>query len=335
MKSFLALLLVCACGGAATSTPDAGPDAGADGGADAGPTAILVDPDSYPIELAIDQYNVYWTQAGIFEGDGKGKIGKRQLGAGGQPSDLALALVDPSAMALDADNVYWTSMNTDGGVYRTAKTGGAPVALAGQQPRAASVAVDTAGIYWSTWGDPQQPGTGKVFSAHLDGSARATLASGLSYPRAVAADSTAIYFVSGAGVTRVPKSGAGPSVIATTARNQFAASLGLDGDSLYFGDRDGAILKVPKAGGAQVTVAAAMGSPSHLAIDAAERAIYWTLVAPQGPNHYGAVYKAPLSGGTATLVTRSFGISGFGESAISLEPGSVWFGADRLFKAAR
>jgi hypothetical protein len=121
---------------------------------------LATDPD-FPIELALDSTNAYWTAAG--DGLGTGHVMKVPL-AGGTPVTLASGQNDPAGIAVDADNVYWTDQG-DGGaatgaVMAVPLAGGTPVTLAAAQSQPTGIAVDDTSVYWTNSGD----GTVRKFS---------------------------------------------------------------------------------------------------------------------------------------------------------------------------
>jgi hypothetical protein len=108
----------------------------------------------FPIELALDSTNAYWTAAG--DGPGGGHVMKVPL-AGGTPVTLAGGQNDPAGIAVDADNIYWTDQG-DGGVATGAVmvvplAGGTAVTLAAEQSQPTGIAVDETSVYWTNSGD--------------------------------------------------------------------------------------------------------------------------------------------------------------------------------------
>ncbi len=85
---------------------------------------------------------------------------------------LAFCQSGPSGIAADANNVYWTGADSDGGadngvLYKVSRMGGPPVVLAKDSTMSNILAVDSANIYWN--------GSLKILKVSLDGSASSAL----------------------------------------------------------------------------------------------------------------------------------------------------------------
>jgi hypothetical protein len=66
------------------------------------------------------------------------------------------------ALAVDADSVYFTNSST---LWKVARDGGIPTALAGDQGAPNAVVVDGTGVYWTDgtdWPPPPDGGGGQV-----------------------------------------------------------------------------------------------------------------------------------------------------------------------------
>jgi sugar lactone lactonase YvrE len=96
----------------------------------------------HPNGIALDASFVYFSEWGS---QGSVGIGKVPI-AGGAVVSLAATHGGVTALAIDADSVYWTTM--DGDVVRLSKKGGAPEKLATRQGDAGCLAVDAASVYW-------------------------------------------------------------------------------------------------------------------------------------------------------------------------------------------
>jgi len=130
-----------ACLGAVNQAPKGGLS---DGGA---PTALAW---GQPVAVAVDAMHVYFADEGpAVNGAASGVIKSVAIG-GGDVTVLASAQSHPSAIAVDAGNVYW--VNQSGTVLSVPKSGGSPTTLASGQLIPLAVAVDGTSLYWTNQG---------------------------------------------------------------------------------------------------------------------------------------------------------------------------------------
>ncbi len=194
---------------------------------------------------------------------------------------LVLGQSNPTAIAVDASNVYFTNaVATGGAVGSVVKVGiesGTVTTLASGLAGPEDIAVDATSVYWTDLG--AMPGAGSVLKVPLSGGPVTTLASARAAPTALALDGTNVYWVEGSvpgAILKVPVGGGAP---VTLAGNQDdPVSIATDGTSVYWTARgvglvDGAVVKVAATGGAPVTLAPAQPTPGAIAIDATS--VYW------------------------------------------------------------
>jgi hypothetical protein len=104
--------------------------------------------------LALDATDLYFTSE-------DGALYRLARAGTSPPVRLATAAVPGSnsteALALDATTIYWTAFGDGavaGAVLSLPKSGGVPVTLAAEQARPAGLAVDEASVYWADQGPP-------------------------------------------------------------------------------------------------------------------------------------------------------------------------------------
>jgi hypothetical protein len=274
---------------------------------------VLTTNQSSPNVITVDQNSVYWAAYYSFTVD---KIAK----AGGTATTISSGEVNPSGIALDATNVYWSDRGYGGGdgyVKRAPVAGGAVSNIVGGlNTKPAAVAVDGANVYYATLGDFSVTG-GAISSVPLgtvDGGAGAgtVVAPQQNNPSFMTIDGTTLYW-SNSGTFVAPDGGApngsivkcatpdcsnGPQTVA--AAQNHPRGITHDAEFVYWanfgtGQNDGAIMKAPKTGGPAAVMVPNLVYPDGIAVDA--KYVYFT-------THSGQVGRIPLEGGAPeTLVT--------------------------------
>lgn len=113
-------------------------------------------------------------------------------------------------IALDADSIWWVTCS--GGVYRVAKSGGAPSLLAGGQ-FAANIAVDADAAYWA----PSNPST-EVVRFDKTTSQTSAVTKSVHVGALVAVDSSYVYYTSDNEVWRAAKGTTNGETVSTAAQ---------------------------------------------------------------------------------------------------------------------
>jgi len=157
-----------------------------------------------PAGIAVDATNVYFA-------DQLDWVWKVPL-AGGTPVVVGSAAGSgyaPAFVAVSGATVFWTASSTTmfeytGSTVQSAPTVGTTVtALAANQTRAWSIAVDGSNVYWTEYTSP-----GSIMSVPIGGGAITTLASGQTFPYSIAVDGTNVYwtdYTSGGAVMTMTK----------------------------------------------------------------------------------------------------------------------------------
>jgi hypothetical protein len=230
-----------------------------------GQPTVLASGLAHPTTMAVDTANVYWT-------DDNGAV-MRLSADGGTPITLATGQ-SASAIAIEGSNLYLA--NDDGTINQVPVSGGPVLTLASGQNNPAGIAVDSAAIYWSSYGD------GTIAKVAIDGGSPVLLASAQSRPLAIAVDSTNVYFTNdhGGSVVSVPVAGGVPVTLASVdiaQPNDQPTGIAIDGTNVYWTDgRGNEVLKVGVTGGSPVVVGQGQSflNGNGVAVDCSN--VYWT-----------------------------------------------------------
>ena len=194
---------------------------------------------------------------------------------------LATAQPNPLGIAVDGENLYWT---TNQGVMAMPLSGGAPMLLASSPGGNSLVRSDGANVFWTS----QAQGT--VSRVAVGGGPVAILAMGQSAPLGIALDASTVYFTSAMGTYSVPKLGGTVTEISGGSGGGIVS----DGTNVYWvSPGGGEVMSSP----GQEVVAQGQMTPTDITIDALN--LYWT-------NAHGtdSVVTLPLSSlRTSTMPT--------------------------------
>jgi hypothetical protein len=304
--ALLAVVAATACGGgggAPTGGGGSGGSAGGNsgaggstgtGGGGGGATAgmTLAEGEDGPSSIALDGTNVYWTTRSAV---------RRMPKAGGTPTSLFSAQELPSDMIADDQNLYWAN-RTARRIMRGAKTGGQGTPIG---DGFGGLGQDAEFVYWLVDSTTTTPIT--VMRARKDGSGTPELLGSAPSLEPLAVDGQFIYWPEanmGRRVQRMPKAGGAATDIYTASADRSVAVVRLDETSVYFATRQleaktSTLEKLPKAGGAAVTLAGSLDAANAIAIAAGS--VYWIARddAGLGP---GYLARIPASGGTPITI---------------------------------
>jgi hypothetical protein len=202
--------------------------------------------------------------------------------SGPTPTKLVTLATALSAIAVDANNLYFMTYGSSGMVMKVPIGGGtaAPIATWNVAMMSATppfnIAVDATNVYWTDQGT--SPTTGRVMKTPILGGPLTALASGQLLPQSIAVDGTNVYWVNmgtspgfnDGSVMKVPISGAGmPTTLASGQKGLLG--IAVDTKNVYFGGAD--VGGVPIAGGATTTYATG-ASAYGMAVD--DVCVYWS-----------------------------------------------------------
>jgi len=260
------------------------------------PSLLARDPELYHGLLAADATNVYWASKTT-------SWVKRVPRDGGAPALIFQGDSDtrPTAMTASLGNVYLAVMDrtfTRGSVLRVKADGSASeLVVSGPSAPILELVVDANNVYWFD-------NEGTV--------AKASLSDGL--PEVIAVEQYANELAIGANdfywatyglmegqkatLKKVALDGGEESLIVELS-DRYIEHLAVDADYLYWVAEDGAISRMPRAGGEVTVLARPANRPYELAFDSSHA--YWT---EPSQTLYGTVNKVPLAGGPVTSLAR-------------------------------
>lgn len=177
----------------------------------------------------------------------------------------------PHAIAIDATNVYFSDPSEGGGIYRIAKTGGAPVTVA-RVELGSILAVDRKTVYvatgcfdfWACGGEPF--GSGRIIGIP-EGGEPSVLVQGQSWIKELVIAGDAMYWTSADGLKTATTTGGGERVLSQAP----GGSVCVVGDQVFFSTGD-SIRQVSALGGAERDLARGV-HVADLMADAAS--VYW------------------------------------------------------------
>jgi len=249
-------------GGAILSVPTGG-----------GTVTTVVPNQDYPWAIAVDGNNVYWTN---YDNDGAVGGGETSMGSvlqapvgGGSVTTLAMGLEDPYGIAVDSNNVYFTTY-AGGRVKKVPIGGGTVVTLAQNLNNPCYIAVNGSSVYWTNYGDgtlqsiatsgttPGTPVTLTTDDANDNANGIATSGSNIFF--AASNDPGGVYSIAATGSTT-------PTVLAGKQDNPWG--LATDGTNVYWTNNDdpGNLVSVPIVGGTPTTLASFLNDPTAVAAD--------------------------------------------------------------------
>jgi sugar lactone lactonase YvrE len=250
-----------------------------------------------PLSVVVDDTNVYWTTLGSLDDAGapiqSGQI-LRTPRAGGATTVLLSGASATTALAIDAQNLYWGSQQGGANsIVAMPLKGGTPttLAIAPTGMNIDAIAVDANAVYWVThmYSADNVP-SGTVSKQLLATGVASTLAA-TQLPAAMAVGPGGVYWTDSAKVLMVGLDGGPVTTLAATTTGPMGP-IAVDSANVYWADAEG-IWKAPLAGGSPELLAPftqGRGGATGLAVD--EASVYWaTTVSCTSPIGCAAVAK--------------------------------------------
>ena len=215
---------------------------------------------------AADARNVYWV-----ENRASGSVVQASLNSGSERA-LAFGRANPTAVATDGVNVYWTE--AAGAIFKVPVGGGAITTIATGIPGMSGLATDGTNVYFT------QNGT-SIVRIPVGGGALTTVFAGRTgVTGRIALDGSSVYWQEANDIQKAPKLGGAVTTVITRAA---ITGLATDGVDLYLAENlnPGNILKLPAGGGAVTTVFSGSFAITSVAVGATNFA--WTSNTNPGP----------------------------------------------------
>jgi hypothetical protein len=307
---------VCGEAGCVDTTIDPNHCGGCDvlcGGTCTGGRCLEVLADSYePVALVLDAENVYFTSY-------DGRVGKVPI-AGGAATTLVSGLKAPWGITLDGATVYFADPNIVGGftgaTIRSVPTAGGPATTVVSNQIGGTIVVVAAGnVYWDNGG--WESTSSEIQYAPLKTGTPTLLVppypKGFASVRSIVHSGDRLYYTEDyVGLLSVPIAGGASTLVSSVP----AGAMVLDETNFYFTSSNGSIVKLPRAGGAPVTLATGDYDPTGIAVDGAY--VYWTN--EQGIDQ-SSVRRVPIVGGAVETLASNQGDA----TAIAVDDKNVYW----------
>jgi hypothetical protein len=204
----------------------------------------------------------------------------------GDPVAVASGLSYPAAIAVDAQNVYFATIDS---VVSAPIAGGPAKVLGGVMGSPAGIAVDKSQVYVSLAGySPMDKG--QLLSVPIAGGNPTVMVDGLDQPRAVTVNGSSVYYADATDVFSVGAAGGMPH---TYEAQQYAYAITADSTHVFWtsGLDNGAVFQGTTKGGLPIALARNQFYPNAITSDA--KNVFYTV----GQGGGGHVMRVPIGGG--------------------------------------
>ena len=187
-----------------------------------------------------------------------------------QPVALASGMNQPAGIAIDANNVYFTTFG-GGSVHRVAKNGGPVALLASGVPQSHGIVTDGTAVYWANL-----TSTGAIRRVPVGGGSVSSLTGPLNGPAWPALFNGQVYWANnGAGtIMRVP-TGGGPAETLVSGQS-FPGWVAPSAAGLFWSNNSasGSVYRAGVSGQSPTPIATALASPHRVVVH--NGTVYWT-----------------------------------------------------------
>jgi murein DD-endopeptidase MepM/ murein hydrolase activator NlpD len=212
---------------------------------------------------------------------------------GGTVTTLFSGTYNTSGIALDSTYVYF---GYGGELRKIAKSGGSIVVLASNNYAVSHVAVDSASVYWTNYSE------GTVKKVSINGGGVTTLAAGPSGPSGITLAGNNVYWTEQNNPGSIKYVSINGGSVNTLANNSNSLGIASDGTNIYWTENvfinSGKVSKIPLLGGATTAIVTGLDRPWDVEVDSANA--FWI-----GGDQNGYVAQVSKNGGSVTTLASS------------------------------
>jgi GH25 family lysozyme M1 (1,4-beta-N-acetylmuramidase) len=238
---------------------------------------------------ATDGTNIYWTEY-------SGNVRSVPI-TGGSVTTLAMGVLYADGIAVDNSNVYWTTANAFGPIWKVSKVGGVPQQL-NTSSGTPGVAADGISVFWT---DPNYYAGGAVLKAQVTTGAVTALTAGSIDPWALAVDANYAYWTENNAmgtIKQVGKWGGMPVILASGLNNPTA--IAVDQTTVYWSEANairavsksitGPLLSLSSQGQGTITFSVAGPTLNTVFIQSSSDLSHWTTISTSSIPSIGPLF---------------------------------------------